>query len=145
MKKFLFLWVLLVVALAACGGGEPSTTNTGDAEEEVVVEEQIDEETGLPFNPEQAPDGEFVIEGVLSSLTLTPQNKPEFVVQLPSGKRYRLRSQPLNETFYEDGSPITPPEIRQGMMVRATVLFHPDEGPNGEFRSPDLTFLLTEE
>jgi hypothetical protein len=148
MKNFLFLWSLLVLALAGCGGGEAATSTTSSQtndEEEAVVEEQVDEETGLPFNPEEAPDGEFVIEGVVSSLTLTPQDKPEYVVQLPSGKRYRIRSQPLSETFFDDGTPVSPSTLRQGMTVRATVEYFPDEGVAGEYRTADLTFFLAEE
>ena len=148
MRNFLFLWFLLAFALAACGGGEPTTTNSGNepaADEEVVVEDQVDEETGLPFNPEEAPDGEFIIEGVVSSLTLTPQDKPEYVVTLPSGKRYRIRSQPLSETFFDDGTAVSPSTLRQGMTVRATVAYFPDEGVAGEYRTADLIFFLAEE
>jgi hypothetical protein len=144
MKKVLFLWFLLLFALSACGGGGPATTNS-DAGEEVVVEDQVDEETGLPFNPEEAPDGEFVIEGVVSSLTLTPQDKPEYVVTLPSGKRYRIRSQPLSETFFDDGTAVSPSTLRQGMTVRATVAYFPDEGVAGEYRTADLIFFMAEE
>jgi hypothetical protein len=146
MKKFLFLWLLLVAALTACGGGGSTTTNGDEAEpEEVVVEDEVDEETGLPLNPEIAPEGEFIIEGVISSLTLTPQDKPEFVIILPSGKRYRIRSQPLSETFFDDGTAVSPSTLRQGMNIRATVEYFPDEGVAGEYRTADLLFYLAEE
>ena len=90
-------------------------------------------------------NAEFVIEGVVSSLTLTPQDKPEYVVTLPSGKRYRIRSQPLSETFFDDGTAVSPSTLRQGMTVRATVAYFPDEGVAGEYRTADLIFFLAEE
>lgn len=147
MKRVLFLWFSLVFALTACGGGAPaaSTGNNGAIAEEGAIEEQVDVQTGLPLNPEQAPDGEFIIEGVVSSLTLTPQDKPEYVIQLPSGKRYRIRSQPLSETFFDDGTPVSPSTLRQGMTIRATVQYFPDEGVVGEYRTADLVFFLAQD
>lgn len=148
MKRYYFLWFLLIFALAACGGGggaaEPAADGS-DAEEETAAEDIIDPETGLVVNPEADPGTEFIVEGPISSLTLIPQTKPEFVIELPSGKRYRIRSQALSETFYEDGTEIEPHTIRQGMHIRATVIFVPDEGEHGEFQSRNLTFLQAEE
>ncbi len=128
----LILLSLLLLALVACGGNG-ATENGADIE--------IDAETGLPLNPVDTRSGPFVVEGTLSSLNTTPQNAPEFVVRAPSGQTYRIRSQPLSETFFSDGEPVTPSTIRQGMTVRATAEFDPNIQI---FTSEDLVFIREE-
>lgn len=128
----LFVALLTILFLAACGsgnGGEPAAGENGPA---------IDTETGLPFNPESDPGGQFIVEGPLVSLNLTPQTHPEFVIRVSPTKTYRVRSQSLAETFYEDGEPVVPNTIRQGMEVRATIEYNPDLQI---YSSEDLIFL----
>jgi hypothetical protein len=128
----LILLSVLLLVLAACGGNG-ATENGADIE--------IDAETGLPLNPVDTRSGPFIVEGTLSSLNLTPQTAPEFVVRAPSGQTYRIRSQPLSETFFNDGEPVTPSLIRQGMTVRATAEF---DANTQIFISEDLAFIREE-
>ncbi len=105
------LIVVFAIFLAGCGSG-------GDAVQE---EYTIDEATGLPLNPDTIPEGDFVLEGTASSMNLTPQTSPEFVITVPSGKTYRVRTQALSEIFYADGEAIGASDFQQGMKIRAVV------------------------
>lgn len=109
LRKLLIM--ALVLFLAACGSG-------GDAEQE---EYTLDEVTGLPLNPQTIPDGDFVIEGTISSMNLTPQSSPEFVLSTPSGRTYRVRAQPLPGILYDDGEIVGVSRFTQGMQVRAVI------------------------
>lgn len=114
-QGFRFIWLIgLLLGLAACGNqdGSASFTPTPDP--------GLDSATGLPLNPDPVPAGQFIVQGTIVSMTLL-QDNPEFVVRVPSGKSYRLRTQPLTETHYDSGELIRPADIRQGMGVRATV------------------------
>jgi len=106
-----FLFITLMLFLAACG-------SSGDAEQEEYV---IDEVTGLPLNPEALPEGDFVIEGTIGNMNLTPQSAPEFVLRIASGRTYRVRSQPLSDILYEDGEVVGVAGFVQGMEVRAVI------------------------
>lgn len=106
-----FLLAALVLFLAACGAN-------GDTVQE---EYTIDEATGLPLNPETIPEGDFVVEGTISSMNLTPQSSPEFVLSSPSGRTYRVRSQPLPDILYDDGEAVGVASFVQGMQVRAVI------------------------
>ncbi len=117
--KSIILILVVVLLLAACGGGSSS----GPSDED--VETEVDPETGLMINPLQDPGGPFIVEGVINSLTLTPQTSPEFVIKADNGKNYRIRSQSLADTYYDDGEAVTPSLIRQGERVRATVTYDP--------------------
>lgn len=122
MKRLLLL--LSVLLLAACG-----------SEPEVTLPVEIDEATGLPLNPDPIPqDTEFIVEGVIRSMNLTPQTSPEFVISAPSGKTFRIRSQGITEIFYADGEGVTVDQIAQGMAVRATVAYQ--EGSAGTGNAP---------
>jgi hypothetical protein len=112
-------------------GVSGSTDNGGGGEAEPAPEQPeapeedstIDTETGLLLNPDQIFTGvEFVVKGKIVSMNLTPQERPEFVLQAPSGKRYRIRSQSLADTFTADGRQLKAFEYRQGMMAKATVI-----------------------
>ncbi len=134
MKIRLFLLFLLLCAMAACGGG--------NGNDETITE--TDPDTGLPLNPETLPDGPFIVEGSIANLNLTPQDKPEFVIRVASGKTYRIRSQPLSNTTYDDGEAIAPSAFTQGMRVRATVVQIEADGSSGRIRlmvSEDLTII----
>ncbi|HEX6385202.1 MAG TPA: hypothetical protein VF177_11075 [Anaerolineae bacterium] len=102
----------------------------------------VDPETGLEINPETfGPGDEFLVRGTIISMNLTPVVSPEFLIEAPSGRRYRLGSQSLAETFYDDGTQIQPHEYRQGMLAEATVTLSPDAGPSDILRSENLTLL----
>lgn len=113
-----FLFISFVILLAACG-------SSGDVEQEEYI---IDEATGLPLNPETLPEGDFVIEGTIGNMNLTPQSAPEFVLRVDSGRTYRVRTQPLSDIFYEDGEAVGVAGFAQGMQVRA-VINHAEGGP----------------
>lgn len=111
MKKVIGLFVLsLMLFMAACG------SNGGSENQE---EYTLDEATGLPLNPETIPEGGFVIEGTISSMNLTPQSSPEFVIKAPSGRTYRVRAQPLPQILFDDGETVGVANFVQGMQVRA--------------------------
>lgn len=139
-KRFiLVLFLVGVFLLAACGGGntQPAGGNNAAGESET----EVDSDTGLQINPLTDPGGQFIVEGPLDSVNLTPQTAPEFVVRITPEKTYRIRSQSLADTFFEDGEAVTPSAIRQGMMIRATIEFDPDLAI---YRSDDLVFLNPE-
>lgn len=110
MCRKLFL-ITFMVFLVACGSGGES------AQEEYAT----DEATGLPLNPETIPEGDFVVEGTISSMNLTPQTSPEFVLSSPSGRTYRVRTQPLPAITYDDGETVGVANFVQGMQVRAVI------------------------
>ena len=133
MQRQLLLMALILV-LAACG-------SNGDTVQE---EYTIDEATGLPLNPETIPEGDFVIEGTISNMNLTPQSAPEFVLRIPSGKTYRVRSQPLADIFYDDGEVIGASGFSQGMQVRATIsqiVGGPETGNTRQFVTQDMVII----
>jgi hypothetical protein len=123
-------------------GGE---TEPAPGEPAAVSEEEsgIDTETGLLLNPDQVFTGvEFVVKGKIVSMNLTPQERPEFVLQAPSGKRYRIRSQSLAETFATDGRQLKAFEYRQGMMAKATVILPLGSTSTDILVSQNLVLLL---
>ena len=109
MRKFLL--IVFVIFLVACGSSGESTQE----------EYTLDEATGLPLNPETIPEGDFVVEGTVSSMNLTPQSSPEFVLTVPSGRTYRVRAQPLSDILYDDGEVVGIANFKQGMAVRAII------------------------
>ncbi len=138
-KWIMFMLLVGVLLLAACGGGNAEPA--GGAETNAEPEIEVDPETGLLINPLTDPGGQFIVEGPLVSLNLTPQTAPEFVVRIAPEKTYRIRSQSLADTFFEDGEAVTPNNIRQGMVVRATIEFDPELTI---YRSDNLVFLAPE-
>lgn len=114
-RGFQFIWLIgLLFGLVGCGKQDGSVSLTP------TLDPGLDPATGLPLNPDPVPAGQFIVQGTIVSMTLL-QDNPEFVVRVPSGKSYRLRTQPLTETHYDSGELIRPADIRQGMGVRATV------------------------
>ncbi len=129
-----FLIVFLIFLLAACGSDSV-------AEQE---EYTIDEATGLPLNPEAIPEGDFVVEGTVSSMNLTPQSAPEFVLTIPSGRTYRVRTQPLSDIFYDDGEVVGIANFNQGMAVRAVIsqiVGGPETGNTTQLVTEDLVVI----
>lgn len=131
-RKFLF--VALMVLLAACG------SNGNTAEEEYT----IDEATGLPLNPDTIPEGDFVVEGTIASMNLTPQSAPEFVLRSPAGRTYRVRAQALPDILYDDGEAVGVANFVQEMQVRATisqVVGGPETGNTTQLVTTDLVIV----
>jgi hypothetical protein len=104
-----------------------------------------DPDTGLEINPpEVVPGVEFIVRGEIVNANLTPQDSPEFVVLSPSGTRYRIRSQHVNEITYEDGSKPALHEFQRGMLVQATVIQEEDAGATITVHSNDFTLFHSE-
>ncbi len=131
-RKFLLLG--LVLFLSACG------SNSDSNQEEYTV----DEATGLPLNPETIPEGDFVVDGTISSMNLTPQSSPEFVLRVESGRTYRVRAQALPGILYDDGEAVGVANFVQGMQVRATVsqiVGGPETGNTTQLVTEDLVII----
>lgn len=121
-KKVCLLMLVFVLLLVACGGGgnEGESTESDDSQEQPEV--QVDPETGLEINPDPIPaSGQFIVDGIMVSNTLIPQDSPEFTIQSPAGKNYRMRSQALSAITYEDGSAVEVSAFVTGVPMRATV------------------------
>lgn len=130
-----FLLLILLVLLAACGG------SAGGSAEEAYT---IDEATGLPLNPDTIPEGDFVVEGTISSMNLTPQSAPEFVLRSPAGRTYRVRAQALPDILYDDGEAVGVANFVQGMQIRATIsqeVGGPETGNTRQFVTDNLVIL----
>ena len=128
------LLIAFVLFFAACG-------SYGEAAQE---EYRVDEAQGLPLNPETIPEGDFVVEGTISSMNLTPQSTPEFVLRVESGRTYRVRAQPLPDILYNDGEPVGVASFVQGMRIRATVsqvLGGPETGNTTQLVTEDLVVI----
>ena len=167
MQKLLaVLWLAITLLVAACGGGqasEPSAASRAGGDSAASTETEtitagdattflgrpasgIDPETGLPINPEEVNPGDrFIIIGTITSMNLTPTTSPEFVIQSPAGKRYRIRSQDLAETYFEDGAQLRLFEYQLGLKAMATAELAADAGPSDLAITTDLTLLYDEE
>ncbi|MAU02146.1 MAG: hypothetical protein CL608_33835 [Anaerolineaceae bacterium] len=121
---FLFLGLLLAVSCTSGGAaGEPTA---------VPATPIIDEATGLELNPIVIPDGEFVVQGTITAVNLIPQDEPLIKVMAENGQLYQVRSQPVPQITYEDGTAVPPLEIKNGQRVRATVQQSESGGLGGE-------------
>lgn len=104
-----------------------------------------DPETGMNINPDTfGPGDEFVVRGTIISMNLTPTVSPEFLIEAPSGRKYRIRSQDLAETYLDDGTQLRPHEYRQGMLAQATASLASDAGPADILLSENLILLREE-
>ncbi|MCA9954755.1 MAG: hypothetical protein H6657_14300 [Ardenticatenaceae bacterium] len=129
-----FLLLILLVLLAACGANAETSQETYT----------VDEQTGLPLNPDTIPEGDFVVEGTISSMNLTPQSAPEFVLRSPTGRTYRVRAQALPDILYDDGEMVGVANFVQGMQVRATIsqeVGGPETGNTTQLVTDDLMIL----
>jgi hypothetical protein len=59
----------------------------------------------------------------------------------PSGTRYRIRSQHVNEITYDDGTKPALHEFQRGMLVQATVMQEEDAGATITVHSTDFTLF----
>jgi hypothetical protein len=127
-----------------------STTDTSDAEAagDMIASRPAsgtDPETGIEINPDTfGPGDEFIVRGTIISMNLTPTVSPEFLIEAPSGRKYRIRSQDLAETYFDDGAQLRPHEYRQGILAEATVSLPSDAGPADILLTDDLTLLREE-
>jgi hypothetical protein len=102
----------------------------------------IDPDTGLEINPPSVVPGvDFIVRGELINANLTPQESPEFMVLAPSGTRYRIRPQAVNEIFYDDGTQPALHEFQRGVLAQATVRQEEDAGATITVTSSDFTLL----
>ena len=134
-------------AVQEAGAG---ATDTSDAEAagDMIASRPAsgtDPETGKEINPDTfGPGDEFIVRGTIISMNLTPTVTPEFLIEAPSGRKYRIRSQDLAETYFDDGAQLRPHEYRQGILAEATVSLPSDAGPADILLSEDLTLLREE-
>ena len=128
------LLLILLVLLVACG------SDAETSQEEYT----IDEQTGLPLNPDTIPEGDFVVAGTIASMNLTPQSAPEFVLRSAAGRTYRVRAQALPDILYDDGEMVGVANFVQGMQVRATIsqeVGGPETGNTTQLVTDDLMIL----
>lgn len=105
----------------------------------------VDPDTGLEINPEAwAPGDTFIVRGELVTMNLTPQTEPEFVIQAPNGRRYRIATQALADIFFNDGSQIQAFQYRQGMLATTTAMLAATAGPTDILTSEDFMLLVDE-
>ena len=104
-----------------------------------------DPETGLQVNPDVVRPGDtFIVRGQIISMNLTPTTAPEFLIQSPDGLNFRLRSQDLATTFYEDGDQLKPFQYRNGILAQATAVLAADARPSDIPTSADLVLIKDE-
>lgn len=104
-----------------------------------------DPETGLLINPDSVRPGDtFIVRGEIISMNLTPITAPEFLILSPDGLRFRLRSQSLNDTFYEDGEQLQPFQYRNGMLAQATATLAANATSSDIATSTDLVLVKSE-
>lgn len=145
---------------------EPTTTDdeameeeTADnAEEETAVEEAApaspfgdrplsgtDPESGLIINPDSVNPGDtFIVRGEIISMNLTPTTSPEFLILSPDGLKFRLRTQDLADTFFEDGEQLQAYQYQLGLLAQATATLPADAGPSDVPTSTDLVLVKGE-
>ncbi len=104
-----------------------------------------DPETGLSINPETINPGDtFIVRGEIISMNLTPTTSPEFLIQSPDGLKFRLRSQDLADTYYEDGDQLKPFQYQNGLLAQATASLAADASPSDIPTSTDLVLIKDE-
>ena len=104
-----------------------------------------DPETGLPVNPETVRPGDtFIVRGEIISMNLTPTTSPEFLIQSPEGLNFRLRSQDLADTYFEDGDQLQAFQYQNGLLAQATATLAADASPSDIPVSADLVLIKVE-
>jgi hypothetical protein len=142
LKSILFFVKLLsLLLLAACTSGGTAGEPTA-----VPATPMIDEATGLELNPVVMPEGEFMVQGTITAVTLIPQDEPLIKIMTDNGQLYQIRSQPVPQITYEDGTVVPPLEIKNGQQIRATVVQGEAGGLGGDpvLVSSNLTILDTD-
>lgn len=105
----------------------------------------VDPETGLTVNPDSVNPGDtFIVRGEIISMNLTPVTSPEFLIQTTDGLKFRLRSQDLAETFYEDGDQLQAYQYRNGLLAQATATLAVDASSSDIPTSTDLVLIKSE-
>lgn len=139
MKKNANILLLLLLLVGCRLGGDDVGEETAVPLESLT----IDEDTGLPINPPDMIDGEFILEGEVIAVNLVPQDKPLFKLRMPDGNTFQISAQPVSDIKMVDGSELTSLELRNGIFVRATVVLGDDVGLGGEpvLTSKDLTVM----
>lgn len=147
------------VADPAAAAADEETAAEAAAEEEVADElaaddpnlvaglpsSGLDPDTGLEINPTQiVPGVDFIIRGRMISFNLTPQERPEFLIESPAGIRYRVQSQPVPEIAFADGTVLLAHEYQRGLHAQATVRQEEGSGVTSVVISENL-ILLSEE
>lgn len=135
---------------------EPTAAPAADAPaEEPAVEEPAaadasgdlamsgtDADTGLEINPAvPAPGIDYIVRGKLVSFNLTPQDSPEFLIESPDGVRYRIRSQPVPDIYFTDGTQLKPHEYKRGLMAQATARLEDSSTLTSVMLSENLTLF----
>lgn len=104
-----------------------------------------DPETGLLVNPDTVNPGDtFIVRGEIISMNLTPTTSPEFLIQSPDGLKFRLRSQDLADTYYEDGDQLQAFQYQNGLLAQATATLAADASPSDIPTSTDLVLVKDE-
>lgn len=142
LKKMGLLGLVLGGILVACTPGDAAGESTA-----VPPTPMMDETTGLELNPVVIPDGEFVIQGTIAAVNLIPQDEPLIKVTTENGQLYQIRTQPVPQIAYDDGTVARPVDIKNGLAVRATVQQSDVGGLGGEpvLASTDFTILRSEQ
>ena len=105
----------------------------------------IDPDTGLEINPEAVNPGDtFIVRGTIISMNLTPITSPEFLIQAPNERKYRIRTQTLDDTYFMDGSQWKPFEYQIGVGGQATVTLDASASPSDVPISDDLVLVIQE-
>ncbi len=147
LKKSGMVGLVFLGLLTSCTVGsvpsEPTAPSTGSGQA-VPATPMLDEVTGLELNPVVIPDGEFVVQGTITAVNLIPQDEPLIKVMTENGQLYQIRSQPVPQITYEDGTAIRPVDIKNGLQIRATVQQSESGGLGGEpvLASTNLVILL---
>jgi len=137
----------------ASGETVPAGSNAADTADAQPAGDMIagrpasgtDPDTGLEINPAKITPGvDYIVRGELVNHNLTPVESPEFMVISPAGVRYRIRSQPLDQIFYEDGTQPAPHQYKRGMLVQATVRQEEGSAPTTLVNSTDFVLLQGE-
>lgn len=133
-----------------------------EAAEEVAEEEPVEEaapaspfgdramtgtdsDTGLVVNPESVNPGDtFIVRGEIISMNLTPTTSPEFLIQTVDGLKFRIRSQDLVDTYFEDGDQLQAFQYQLGLLAQATATLAADAGPSDIPTSTDLVLVKNE-
>lgn len=135
----------------------PTAEEEPAAEEEMAEEEGpagfgdlplsgTDPDTGLEINPEVVNPGDtFLVRGTVISMNLTPVTEPEFLIEAPNGKKYRMRTQPLADMFFVDGSQWQPFEYQLGVGAQGTVSLASDASLSDVATTEDLMLVMLEE
>ncbi|MEM7334443.1 MAG: hypothetical protein AAF490_20365 [Chloroflexota bacterium] len=105
----------------------------------------VDPDTGLEINPPSyGPGDTFIVRGTVISMNLTPVTNPEFLIESPEGVRYRVNTQPLEDTFFVDGSQWQPFEFRQGVGAMVTIEFDASLTTSDIPSGSDLVLVMQE-